>query len=161
MSELSEPTLDPQVARVAPTLKLSRRGLVCCLCAVIGVGLAVYAIFPESVGGPPLPVETVLDRAAVETVGGQGAVVTEIVRVSNQTDHEIKKLTIEINGQYYLFRDSPLLPRENLVVPLRVFTDKRSSQRFDPARHQVDEIIVAGQLPNGARGISKFEFTEH
>lgn len=117
-------------------------------------------MFPDSVGGPPLPVTAAIDRQPIETTGGQGALLTEVVVVQNQADHEIRRLSIEINGQYLLFQDSPLAVAEKLVLPQRVFTDKRSSQRFNPDKYQVEEIIVTGQLPSGARGVSKFEFIE-
>ena len=143
---------------VAPTLQLSRRGLVLSLVAMVATGLSVYALFPESVGGSPLPVEVRLDRQPVETPGGSGAVVTEVVVVDNLSDHDIPRLSVEINGQYLLIRQSPLAKRQSVVLPQRVFTDKRSSQRFDPSRYDVDEVTVSGQLPSRARGMSRFEF---
>ena len=148
-----------QVQRVAPSLQLSRRGLIFSFLAMVGAGLSVYAIFPESVGGPPLPVAVSLDHQPVETTGGAGALLTEVVVVENQAPHKIGRLSVEINGQYLLFRDKPLRVDEQLVLPQRVFTDKRSSQRFDPSKYSVDEIVVTGQLPSGARGVSQFEFS--
>ena len=145
-------------SNVAPTLQLSRRGLILCLLAMVVVGLTVYSLFPESVGGPPLPVDVQLDSQPVETTSGMGAVLTEVVVVRNLSDHEIPKLTLEINGQYLLYQDPPLAVGESLVLPQRVFTDKRSSQRFDPSKYAVDEVKVTGQLPSGARGVTTFEF---
>ena len=153
MSKQANPTL-------APTTRLSSRGLTIALLSMAIVGLSVYAMFPESVGGPPLPVTVTVDRQPIETTGGQGALLTEVVVVENQADHDIKRLSIEINGQYLLFQNSPLLVAEKLVLPQRVFTDKRSSQRFNPDKYEVEEIIVTGQLPSGARGVSKFEFAD-
>ncbi|MGI9474873.1 MAG: hypothetical protein ACR2NZ_25305 [Rubripirellula sp.] len=144
--------------RVAPTLKLSRIGLILSLLAMVGAGLGVYALFPDSVGGPPLPVNIRLERQPVETANGSGAVVTEVIVVANQTDHEIPKLSVDINGQYLLIRDSPLQPSESLVLPLRVFTDKRSSQRFNPDKYPVEDVTVTGQLPSRARGVTQFLF---
>ena len=131
-----------------------------CLLAMVTVGLTVYSLFPESVGGKPLPVEVQLDRQPVETTSGMGAVLTEVVVVRNLSNHEIPRLTLEINEQYLLFQDPPLAVGESLVLPQRVFTDKRSSQRFNPAKYNVEEIVVTGQLPSGSRGVSKFEFIE-
>ena len=148
---------DPKLS-VAPTLQLSRRGLVISLLSMVAVGLSVYAMFPESVGGPSLPVELLLDRQPVEAANGSGAIVTEVVVIKNLSDHVIPKLTLDINGQYLLFRESPLGKRQTLVIPQRVFTDKRSSQRFNPTKYPVEDVTVTGQLPNGARGVSKFEF---
>jgi hypothetical protein len=143
---------------VAPTLQLSRGGLIVSLLAMVATGLGVYALFPESVGGPPLPVEVRLDRQPVETPGGSGAVVTDVVVVDNVSDHDIPRLSLEINGQYLLMRQSPLAKGESVVLPQRVFTDKRSSQRFDPTTYDVQEVTVSGQLPSRARGMSRFEF---
>jgi hypothetical protein len=145
---------------VAPTLRLSRRGLVLSLLAMAGAGLSVYSLFPESIGGPSLPVEVLLDRRLVDTVGGRGAIVADVVVVRNLAEHPIPRLSLDINGQYLLFREAPLEVKEEFVVPQQVFTDKRSSQRFDPKLHQVDDVIARGQLPSGARGVSKFEFVD-
>ena len=144
--------------RVAPTLRLSRRGLIFSLLAMVGAGLTVYSTFPDSVGGPPLPVKVTLDRRLVETVGGRGAMVTDVVVVENLADHPIPRLSLDINGQYLLFRESPLEVAEEFVVPQQIFTDKRSSQRFDPSRYEVEDVVATGQLPSGARGVSKFDF---
>ncbi len=143
---------------VAPTLTLSRGGLLLSMLGMIAVGLGVYAIFPESVGGPPLPVTVQLDKQPVEVPGGGGAVMTEVVILRNDSDHAIPRITLDINGQYLLFREAALAKGESLTLPQRVFTDKRSSARFDPDNYEVEEIVVTGQLPTGARGISKFEF---
>lgn len=143
---------------VAPTMRLTRAGLLFSLAAMVGAGLGVYALFPESVGGPSLPVRVMLDRQPVETADGSGAVVTEVVVVTNLTDHPIPKLSVDVNGQYLLFRDSPLKIQETLVLPLRVFTDKRSSQRFNPDKYDVEDVVVTGQLPSGARGVTQFLF---
>ena len=143
---------------LAPTMRLSRTGLIACLAAMVVSGLSVYALFPESVGGPPLPVSASVEMLPVETVSGVGAMMTEVVVVENLTDDEIGKLTIDINGQYLYLQNSPLAPRERLVMPQRTFTDKRSSARYDPIKYPVEDIVVTGQLPSGSRGVSKFEF---
>lgn len=153
-----EPQSDGVPASVAPSLRLSRRGLILSLCAMVGFGLAVYSLFPDSVGGPPLPVDVRLDQQLVEAVGGRGALPAKVVVIRNLADHEIPRLSLDINGQYLLFRDSPLQVDEELVLPQRVFTDKRSSQRFDPSKYDVEDVVVTGQLPSGARGVTKFEF---
>jgi hypothetical protein len=147
-------------SKIAPTLRLSRRGLILSLLSMVAAGLSVYALFPDSVGGPRLPVEVRLDQQPVETANGQGEVLTEVVVIKNLTDHAIPRLSLDINGQYLLFRDSPLAQREVLVLPQRVFTDKRSSQRFNPSKYAVREVVVTGQLPSGARGVTSFEFDE-
>ena len=151
-------TEQPSRQRVAPTLQLSRNGLLACLTAMVVVGLSVYALFPESVGGPPLPVTVSVDSQPVETKGGGGARMTEVLVIENLSEAEIPRLGIEINGQYLLHRDSPLPLGEPLVIPQRAFTDKRSSQRYNPTKYPATEVIVSGQLPSGARGMTKFEF---
>jgi hypothetical protein len=115
-------------------------------------------MFPESVGGPPLPVEVTLDRRLVEALGGRGAIVTDVVVVRNLAEFPIPRLSLDIKGQYLLFRDSPLEVAQELVVPQQIFTDKRSSQRFNPTRYDVEDVVATGQLPSGARGVSKFDF---
>lgn len=144
--------------KLAPTTRLTRTGLIASLLAMVAAGLAVYSLFPSSVGGPPLPVQVTLDNQPVVTVSGKGAVMTEVVVIKNTSDHEISKLTIDINGQYLLLQNSPLAIGETLTLPQRVFTDKRSSQRFEPSRYEVEDVVVTGQLPSGARGVSKFDF---
>lgn len=158
MSATATDQNDETHASVAPTLQLSRVGLMLCLLSMVTVGLTVYSLFPASVGGKPLPVDVELDRQPVETVSGLGAVLTEVVVVRNLSAHEIPKLTLEINGQYLMFQDPPLAVGETLVLPQRVFTDKRSSQRFNPSKYAVQDVKVTGQLPSGARGVTKFEF---
>lgn len=156
-----DPHSDGAARSVAPTLQLSRRGLILSLAAMVAAGLGVYGVFPERVGGPSLPVEVELDEKPIVTTGNQGVVLTKIVRVRNLADHEIPRLSVEINGQYLLMQNSPLAIGEALELPQEVFTDKRSSQRFNPDKYQVEEIVVTGQLPSNARGVSTFEFDVH
>lgn len=151
---------DSSIVRVAPTPQLSRRGLILSFGGMIAIGLGVYSLFPDSIGGPPLPVTVTLDDAPVETIGGNLAVVTQVVIITSQLDQPIKNLGIELNGNYQLLQASPLEPGETLVLPLEIFTAKRSSRRFDPQSQSVTDVIVRGQLPNRARGVSKFEFSE-
>jgi hypothetical protein len=157
---MPETEINEQSPRVAPTLRLSRTGLIMSLLAMVLAGVGVYCIFPESVGGPPLPVQISLDQQPVETTSGVGAVMTEVVVIRNLADHPIPRLSIEINGQYLMFQESPLTVGQSLVLPLRVFTDKRSSQRYNPTKYPAKDITVAGQLPSGARGMTKVKFAE-
>lgn len=158
-SETAETTPESpaSLSPVGPSLQLSRRGLIFSLLAMVTAGALVYGTFPDSVGGPSLPVEARVDRLPVETRGGGGAVVTDVVVITSKSDDAIPRLSIEINGQYLLFRDSPLEAREELVLPLRVFTDKRSSQRYNAEKYPPKEIVVTGQLPSGARGLTQVE----
>jgi len=140
-------------------MRLSRRGLTLSLLAMVAAGLSVYAMFPDSVGGPPLPVSVSLDHQPVETVGGRGAVLTAVIVIQNSSDSPIGRPSVEINGQYLLFENKPLAAGETRVLPQKIFTDKRSGHRFRPEKYDVEEIVVTGQLPSGARGVSKFEFS--
>ena len=156
--DASSPHHPVDLARIAPHSQLGRRQLVAAFAVMIFLGLAVYSFFPKSIGGPPLPVQVTLGEAPMQTVGGNVAVVTPIVQITNLIDQPIRNLAIELNAQYLLMQASPLQPRETLVLPQSVFTDKRSSKRFDPSQQEVTEVIVRGQLPSKARGVSKFEF---
>ena len=150
--------LESEIVRVAPTSRLSRTALVSAFGLMIAIGLGVYSLFPDSIGGPPLPVTVSLEEAPVETTAGNIAMLTQVVSVTSDFDQPIKNLAIELNGDYVMMQSSPLAPGEKLVLPLSVFTAKRSSRRFDPQRQAVEDVIVRGQLPNNARGVSKFEF---
>ncbi|QDV41747.1 hypothetical protein Enr13x_15900 [Stieleria neptunia] len=147
-----------EIPRVAPTFQLSSRGLFAAFCVMIGVGLGVYALFPESIGGPPLPVVVTLDEAPLPTTGGQVAVLTPVVTVTSELDQPIRHLSIILNGQYEITQASPLQPGESLTLPQAIFTDKRSNRRFDPETRVVTEVMVRGQLPSKSRGVSKFFF---
>ena len=143
-----------------PHVSLSRRGFVLSLLAAVAVGLMVYSLFPASVGGSSLPVEVSLDYRMVDAVNGQGPVATEVVIVKNLEPFEIPRLSIEINGEYLLYRAAPLLANEELILPQQVFTDKRSSQRFNPRKYAVEDVVVTGQLPSGSRGVTKVDYTD-
>lgn len=145
---------------INPGPGLSRRGLILSLAGSVIAGLLVYSLFPESVGGPSLPVEVTLDYSMVETVNGQGLVPTEVVVVKNLEAFEIPRLSLEINGKYLLYRKSPLKASEELTLPLQVFTDTKSSKRFNPREEEVEDIMVTGQLPSGSRGVNKIDFVE-
>lgn len=160
MTDSKTPTATTDPIRVAPVFQLSRLGLCISLFLMVSAGLFVYALFPESVGGPPLPVEVGLGQEPVETADGSGALMTEVILFQNLTDHAIPKFSIEINGQYLLFRDAPLEAQETLVLPQRVFTDKRSSHRYNPVKYPVKTVKVTGQLPTGARGVTQFVFED-
>ena len=155
-AQISDTGLQP----VDPHLGLSRRGLIFSLLAMVAVGLIVYSLFPASVGGPSLPVEVSLDYRMGDAVNGQGPVATEVVIVKNLEPFEIPRLSIEIKGQYQIFRDAPLLANEELILPQQVFTDKRSSQRFNPRKYEVEDVVVTGQLPSGSRGGIKVDYID-
>ncbi len=157
-STAPEPVPPMEMQRVAPRARLSRTNLILAFVTMVGVGLGVYALFPENVGGPPLPVAVALDDAPMKTRGAEIAVLTKVMTVTSELDQPIGNLTIILNGHYWLTHAAPLGPGETLTFPLEVFTDKRSSRRFDPAEHEVTDIVVGGQLPSKTRGVSKFRF---
>ena len=146
--------------RVAPGAKLSKKGLIVAFAVMISVGLSVYALFPSNIGGPPLPVEVSLEKAPMETASGKIAVLTDVVKITSTLDQPIQNLTVILNGHYWMTQSRPLEAGETVAFPLEVFTDKRSSRRFDPAIQEVNAVVVGGQLPSKSRGISKFEFGE-
>jgi hypothetical protein len=126
------------------------------LAAMAALGLTIFSLFPDSVGGPPLPVKVSVEKAMVETVGGIGKVPTDSVIVTNISDGPIAHLVVVINGHYRLDRQSPIQSGESLTMPLSIFTDKRSSRRFDPETYEVTKVVCNGQLPKGTRGVSVF-----
>ena len=157
----SESTVSSENASaVAPRLRLSRRGLCVCLALMVAAGLSVYAMFPERVGGPPLPVAVELGKGAMPTADGAGKLLTEVIVLTNLADHPIPRFSIEINDQYLLIRDAPLAAKERLELPQRVFTDKRSNHRFNPIKYPVEAVTLTGQLPTGARGVTRFLFED-
>lgn len=149
---------DSDVVRVAPQSRLSRGGLIAAFAVMIALGLGVYAMFPESIGGPPLPVSVTIGESPVETTSGSVAVLTKVVKVTSELEQPIRNLGIQLNDHYLYIQAGPLQPGETIVLPQEVFTDKRSSRRFDPDQQVVTEVVVRGQLPSNARGVSKFEF---
>jgi len=161
MSVPNESSVSPENDSAGdPRLHLSRRGLCICLVSMVAAGLSVYAMFPERVGGPPLPVAVELGKGAMPTADGAGKLLTEVIVLTNLTDHPIPRFSIEINDQYLLIRDAPLAANERLELPQRVFTDKRSNHRFNPIKYPVEAVTLTGQLPTGARGVTRFLFED-
>ncbi|MEM0927000.1 MAG: hypothetical protein AAGJ83_13245, partial [Planctomycetota bacterium] len=150
----------PGSVAVAPKGQLSRGMLITAFGVMIGVGLGVYSVFPETIGGPPLPVAVTLGEAPIPSAIGKMAVLTEVVAIKNLSQDPISNLMIKINDHYLMTQASPLAAGETLTLPQAVFTDKRSSRRFDPAIQHVEDVTVSGQLPSKSRGISQFEFAD-
>ena len=107
----------------------------------------------------PLPVSTELDRRLVPVADGSGSTPADVIVLTNLTDHEIAKVDISINGQYFLYRNSPLAPREELVLPQTIFSTK-SNMRFNPKNYPVESITVTGRLPTGSRGVHEMLITD-
>lgn len=145
---------------LAPTPRLSGWGLTLALlatCLIPLTALSIYAAYFGRAADKPLPVRVTLDRRPVETVGGEGALVTDVVTIENLSETAIPNVTADLNGQYFLYRDSPLEVGETIVIPQNVFATK-SNQRFVPGRYPITEVTVTGRLPSGARGVSEVAF---
>ena len=140
---------------------LGARGLTLSLLAACFIPLAGLSIYAITVGGAydkPLPVEVAIDVRPVELASGGGAVLAPVVVIRNLADFEIPRLTIDLNGQYFLHQDAPLRVGEELVLPQEIFSTK-SNQRWKPGVYPITEINVTGQLPSRARGVLEWANT--
>ncbi len=127
------------------------------VCLLPLVSLSLYAVLFGRAAEHKLPVEVKLDRRFVETRDGGGAVLTDVVVVESLADFEITNVTLDLNGQYFLYQDSPLQVGETLVLPQQIFATK-ANQRFVPGRYPIDDVTVTGRLPSGARGVTEVPF---
>lgn len=145
---------------VAPTAKLSAKTLTLLLvatCLAPLITLSGYAMFYGKASDAPLDVAVTIGKEAVEAIGGQGAMLADVVVIENLTDHELPNLTVNLNGQYFLYRDSPVMPGERLVFPQSIFATK-SNQRWVPGRYALTKINVTAKLPSGKRGVKIVKF---
>ncbi len=146
--------------RLAPTPRLSARGLLLLLlgvCLVPLASLSLYAIWFGRAAEHSLPVAVQLERRLVTTRDGGGAVLADVVVIENLVDIQIPNITVDLNGQYFLYQDAPLEPHGVLVVPQQIFATK-ANQRFVPGRYPIENVTVTGRLPSGARGVTEIEF---
>lgn len=137
------------------TLTLSLMGA----CFLTLLMLFTYALFYGRGHDKPLPVEVTLERRAVEALGGRGAVLTDVVVIKSQAETDLPRVTLDLNGQYFLYQDAPLRAGQELVLPLAIFKTK-SNQAFVPGRYPVTEVNVTAQLPGGARGVAEVAFPQ-
>lgn len=121
--------------------------------------LTVYTLMFGRASDRPLPVEVTTERRLVTTRNGEGAVARDVVVIRSEAEFDIPNLTVDLNGQYFLHRQSPLEAGEELVLPQQIFATK-SNQRFVPGRYPITEVNVTGRLPSGARGVAEFSFGE-
>jgi hypothetical protein len=152
-------TLPADLVTIAPTRRLSPRVLTLLLlmtCLVPLVALSGYAAMFGKASDTALDVDVTVAR---EAVGGQGAILTEVIVIHNRTAHELPNLTVDINGQYFLYRQSPILPGERLVLPQQIFSTK-SNQRWVPGRYAITEINVTAKLPSGRRGVKVIRYDD-
>ena len=148
---------------IAPTPRLSSRGLFIALaltCILPLTALSIYAaVFGRAIQNT-LDVKVTLERQLVPTVNGVGAIPTDVVRIENQTGHDVPNLTVDLNGQYFMYQDSPLADGETITLPQNIFATK-SNQRFVPGRYRIEDVTVTGRLPSGARGVIEVPFDEN
>jgi hypothetical protein len=140
---------------IAPAPRLSGRGFTMLLiltCFIPLFGLTIYATFFGKATDANLPVAIGIGREPVEAMGGQGAILTEVVWLESQFDTDLPNVTIDLNGQYFLYRQSPLAAGERLVLPQQIFSTK-SNQRWVPGRYPITEVNVTAKLPSGRRAI--------
>ena len=131
--------------------------LIAVLVAIAGFGLMVYSFFPDNVGGPSLPLKIEVGSEPVASNSGP-SLLTPVVAVTNRGEDPIGHLAVIINKEYQLIRESPLEPGQRLVFPQSIFTNKRSSRRFNPRGHSIEKVVVRGQLASGTRGVTVVEF---
>lgn len=155
---------DPDVFQpprsIAPAPRLSGRGLFLALGAVCLfplITLSIHAVIFGKASEHGLPVEVIVDRRPLPTVDGSQQLMTDVVVVRSSVDFEIPNLTINLNGQYFLYQNSPLLPGEELIVRQAAFATK-SNQRWVPGRYPLTDVTVTGRLPSGARGVTEVTY---
>lgn len=148
--------------RIAPTPRLSSRGLFIALgmtCILPLTALSIYAaVFGRAIQNT-LDVQVTLERELVPTVNGSGAIPTDVVQIRNMTGHDVPNLTVDLNGQYFMYQDSPMAKGETITLPQNIFATK-SNQRFVPGRYPIEDVTVTGRLPSGARGVTEVRFDE-
>lgn len=143
--------------RPAPTL--SGRGLTTLLllaCLLPLLVLSLYAIFHGRASDKPLPVDVEVGTRPVELASGEGSILADVVVVKSKAEFPIPNLTLDLNGQYFLYQDRPLEPGEELVLPQQIFMTK-SNQPWVPGRYRLNEVNVTGRLPSGARGVLEYK----
>lgn len=145
---------------IAPAPRLSGRGFTLLLlstCFLPLIGLSVYATFFGRASDAGLPVEIGVGKEPVEAAGGGGAILTDVVWLKSNFEEDLPNVTIDLNGQYFLYRQSPLRAGERLVLPQQIFSTK-SNQRWVPGRYAITEINVTAKLPSGKRAVKTIEF---
>ncbi|WP_146530049.1 hypothetical protein [Novipirellula artificiosorum] len=160
MSQPPTHAVDQPPRSIAPVRQLSSRAFTVALLAVCIAplaGLSLYATLYGRAAEKKLPVEIMLDRQVLKTPGAEGGVLVDVVVIKNLADFDIPNLTIDLNGQYFLYRDSALQQGETLVLPQSIFMTK-ANQRFAPGRYPITAVTVTGKLPSNARGVTETNF---
>jgi len=155
----AERQLEPQSPHRRPEPKLSGKGLSLSLllaCLVPLGGLSIYAVLVGGAYDKPLPVKVELGQRPVPVMNSNAKVIADVVILTNLADYDLPRLTIDLNGQYFLHQNSPLTVGEELVLPLAIFSTK-SNQRWEPGAYPLTSINVTAQLPSRSRGVLELE----
>jgi len=145
---------------IAPVPQLSSRGLFLSLAAVCLtplITLSVYAFLYGKASENLLPVNVLIDRRPLPTLDGRARILEDVIVIENEADFAISNVTVNLNGQYFLYQNKPLTIGEELIVRQAAFATK-SNQRWVPGRYPIDEITVTGKLPSGARGVTELSY---
>lgn len=146
--------------KIAPVTELSSRGLMLALaatCLVPLCGLTVYAAFFGRAADRPLPVVVEVANRPIERADGRGSILDHVIVVTNTADFDIPNVTADLNGQYFLYRDSPLMAGESIVIRQSIFATK-ANQMFVPGRYPITDVTITGKLPSGGRGVTEVLF---
>ncbi|MEM1227358.1 MAG: hypothetical protein AAGJ40_16785 [Planctomycetota bacterium] len=153
-----DPSLVHQSPRsIAPAPRLSTRGLVIALatvCLIPLASLSLYAVLYGKASEQTLPVSVLIDRRPLPTIDGRSQMLEDVLVVENLESYDIPNVTLNLNGQYFLYQDRPLPAGETLVVRQAAFATK-SNQFWKPGRYPITKILVTGRLPSGARGVTE------
>ncbi len=147
---------------LAPAPKLTGKqffGLLLLMCLLPLAGLTGYAVFFGRAHDTLLQVDVGIGKEPIPTADGSGALLTDVIWIKSLYDQDLLNVTIDLNGQYFLYRQSPLHAGERLVLPQQIFSTK-SNQRFVPGRYPITEINVTGKLPSGRRAVKTATFSE-
>jgi len=159
-TEPATPAAFQSPKKIAPVTRLSSLGLMLALaatCLVPLCGLTVYATFFGRAADRKLPVLVELANRPIDRASGRGAVLDHVVVVTNTADFDIPNVTVDLNGQYFLYRDSPLMAGQSIVIRQSIFATK-ANQMFVPGRYPITDVTVTGKLPSGGRGVTEVLF---
>ena len=155
----NDAALRPPIS-IAPKPTLSGPGLLLILLGTCLAPLIVLSVYKATIGPATeatLPVRVIVDQRPLATADGRGAMMDDVVVIENPQDFDIPHLTINLNGQYFMYHDRPLGAGESLVIRQSVFATK-SNQLWVPGRWPLSKVLVTGQLPSGARGVLQVDY---
>lgn len=126
-------------------------------CLLPLIGLSGYSIWHGKPHDAALDIEVLVGYEPIELADGRGAILADSIVLTNPSAHPLPNVTVEINGQYFLYCDSAIQPGERLVLPQSHFTTK-SNRRWVPGRQPIESVTVTAKLPSGKRGVRVLEF---